>query len=192
MSGLLQTFEFLGTLAGAPIIDRFGRRATFLAGLGIQLFVLFLSAAFAKASGDTIGVTSQSWGSAAAATVYIYQFTLCSTTLVICWVYPTEIGWAMGAGSTTQALPSMFAALDLKTMIVFACFNFAAIQLVYFFFPESGLYRSLVPLRRWVSPYGTNREYILCRIFNPAEKARGDSFQIRNPAAAKGASKSIH
>jgi len=110
--------------------------------------------------------------------VYIYQFTFCSTTLVVCWVYPTEIwpqgirakgntfgilGWAMSAGSTTLALPSMFAALGWKTMIVFACFNFAAIPLVYLFFPESGLYKSLVPLRRWVSPYGTSRSLHLMR-----------------------------
>lgn len=152
MSGLLQTFGFLGTLAGAPLVDRFGRRATFLAGLGIQLVVLFLSAAFAKMAGDTLGATSQAWGSAAAAMVYIYQFTFCSTTLVVCWVYPTEIwpqeirakgnafgilGWAMGAGSTTLALPSMFVALGWKTLMVFACFNVATIPLVYFFFIET-------------------------------------------------------
>jgi MFS family permease len=152
MAGLLQTFGFLGTLAGAPLIDRFGRRATFLAGLVIQLVVLFLSAAFAKMALDTVGATSQAWGSAAAAMVYIYQFIFCCTTLVVCWVYPTEIwpqeirakgnafgilGWAMGAGSTTLALPSMFQALGWKTLMVFACFNVVALPLVYFFFPET-------------------------------------------------------
>ena len=126
--------------------------ASFLGGLGIQLVVLFLSAAFAKMASDTLGATSQAWGSAAAAMVYIYQFTFCSTTLVVCWVYPTEIwpqeirakgnafgilGWAMGAGSTTLALPSMFAALGWKTLMIFACFNVAAIPLVYFFFIET-------------------------------------------------------
>lgn len=152
MAGLLQTFGFLGTLAGAPILDRFGRRVTFLTGLVIQLIVLFLSAAFAKKAGDTTGNVSQSWGSAAAAMVYIYQFVFCCTTLVAAWVYPTEIwpqeirakgnafgilGWAMGAGSTTLALPSMFEALGWKTLMVFACFNVAALPLVYFFFPET-------------------------------------------------------
>lgn len=152
MAGLLQTFGFLGTLAGAPLIDRFGRRVTFLTGLGIQLVVLFLSSAFAKMAGDTTGGTSEAWGSAAAAMVYIYQFTFCCTTLVVCWVYPTEIwpqeirakgnafgilGWAMGAGSTTLALPSMFQALGWKTLIVFACFNVVSLPLVYFFFPET-------------------------------------------------------
>ena len=152
MAGLLQTFGFLGTLAGAPIIDRFGRRATFLAGLIIQMIVLFLSAAFAKKSGDTTGSVSASWGSAAAAMVYIYQFVFCCTTLVAAWVYPTEIwpqeirakgnafgilGWAMGAGSTTLALPSMFDSLGWQTLLVFACFNVAALPLVYYFFPET-------------------------------------------------------
>jgi sugar porter (SP) family MFS transporter len=152
MAGLLQTFGFLGTLAGAPLIDRFGRRVSFLTGLVIQLVVLFLSAAFAKMAGDTVGATSEAWGSAAAAMVYIYQFTFCCTTLVVCWVYPTEIwpqeirakgnafgilGWAMGAGSTTLALPSMFQALGWKTLMVFACFNVVSLPLVYFFFPET-------------------------------------------------------
>ena len=45
-----------------------------------------------KASGDTIGVISQSWGSAAAAMVYVYQFTFCSTTLAICWSTPRRSG----------------------------------------------------------------------------------------------------
>ena len=39
----------------------------------------------------------------------------------------------MGAGSTTLALPSMFAALGWKTLMVFARFNVGAIPLVYFF-----------------------------------------------------------
>ncbi|KAK5459901.1 hypothetical protein LTS15_004030 [Exophiala xenobiotica] len=152
MAGLLQTFGFLGTLSGAPIIDRFGRRVTFLTGLVIQMIVLFLSAAFAKKAGDTTGQVSESWGSAAAAMVYIYQYAFCCTTLVACWVYPTEIwpqeirakgnafgilGWAMGAGSTTLALPSMFESLGWKTLMVFAAFNVASIPLVYFFFPET-------------------------------------------------------
>jgi sugar porter (SP) family MFS transporter len=153
MSGLVQTFGFLGTLAAAPVVDRFGRRMTFYVGLCIQLTVLFLSAAFAKYANERTGTSSgEQFGTAAAAMVFIYQFFFCQTTLVVCWVYPTEIwpqeirakgnafgilGWAMGAGSTTLAIPTMFEKLGWQTLMVFACFNVACLPLVYLFLPET-------------------------------------------------------
>jgi sugar porter (SP) family MFS transporter len=153
MSGLIQTFGFLGTLTASLIVDRFGRRRTFYAGLIIQLIMLFLSGTFAKYANERSGTSSgQIFGTAAAAMVYIYHFSFCSTTLVVCWVYPTEIwpqeirakgnafgvlGWALGGGSTTLAIPTMFEKLGWETLIIFACFNAACLPLVYLFMPET-------------------------------------------------------
>lgn len=46
-------------------------------------------------------------------------------------------GWAVGCGSTTLAIPTMFASLGYKALIVFGAFNFASLPLVYLFFPET-------------------------------------------------------
>lgn len=46
-------------------------------------------------------------------------------------------GWAVGCGSTTLAIPSMFTVLGYKALIVFGAFNFASLPLVYLFFPET-------------------------------------------------------
>ena len=153
MAGLNQTIGFLGTLAAAPIVDRFGRRRTFYAGLIIQLTVLFLSSAFAKISNDNPGTArGTQFGMAASAMIYLFQWFFCQTTLVVCWVYPTEIwpqeirakgnafgilGWAVGGGSTTLFLPTMFSKLGWKTLMVFACLNVMVLPLVYLFFPET-------------------------------------------------------
>jgi sugar porter (SP) family MFS transporter len=152
MSGLVQTMGFVGTLAAAPVVDRFGRRVTLYMGLAMQLIVLFLAAAFSKISGERTGSSSESYGAAASAMVFLYVFFFCQTTLVVCWIYPTEIwpqeirakgnafgilGWAMGAGSTTLAIPTMFETLGWQTFLVFACLNAACLPLTYFFLPET-------------------------------------------------------
>lgn len=46
-------------------------------------------------------------------------------------------GWAVGCGSTTLAIPSMFAVLGYKALMVFGAFNFVSLPLVYLFFPET-------------------------------------------------------
>ena len=71
---------------------------------------------------------------------------------MIAFIYPTEIwpqeiralgnsfgvfGWAVGCGTTTLVIPSMFSALGWKTLIVFGAFNFCSLPLVYLFFPET-------------------------------------------------------
>lgn len=152
MSGLVQTMGFVGTLAAAPVVDRFGRRVTLYMGLVMQLIVLFLAAAFSKISGERTGSSSETYGAAASAMVFLYVFFFCQTTLVVCWIYPTEIwpqeirakgnafgilGWAMGAGSTTLAIPTMFETLGWQTFLVFACLNAACLPLTYFFLPET-------------------------------------------------------
>ncbi|KAL2069461.1 hypothetical protein VTL71DRAFT_14140 [Oculimacula yallundae] len=151
LSGLCNSIGILGTLASVFTVDRFGRRASLFFGFFIQGAALFLSAGLGRL-GELNPNNSGAYGAAAAAMVFIYTFFFAQTVLMIAFIYPTEIwpqeirafgnsygvfGWAVGCGVTTLVIPSMFAALQWKTLIVFGAFNFASLPLVYFFFPET-------------------------------------------------------
>jgi hypothetical protein len=156
LSGLCNTFGIIGTAASIFTIDRFGRRKSLYFGFFIQGAVLMLSGGLSRL-GEEHPNNAGAYGAAAAAMVFIYTFFFAQTVLMIAFLYPTEIwpqevrargnsygvfGWAVGCGTTTLVIPSMFSALGWKTLIVFGCFNFASLPLVYFFFPET-LGRSL-------------------------------------------------
>lgn len=113
---------------------------------------MFLSAGLGRL-GELNPQHAGAYGAAAAAMVFIYTFFFAQTVLMIAFIYPTEIwpqeirafgnsygvfGWAIGCGVTTLVIPSMFATLKWKTLIVFGAFNFASLPLVYYFFPETG------------------------------------------------------
>ena len=151
LSGLCNSIGILGTAASVFTVDRFGRRISLYFGFFVQGAVLFLAGGLSRL-GELHPANAGAYGAAAAAMVFIYTFFFAQTVLMIAFIYPTEIwpqeirafgnsygvfGWAVGCGSTTLAIPSMFAALGYKTLIVFACFNFASLPLVYFFFPET-------------------------------------------------------
>lgn len=156
LSGLCNTFGIIGTVASIFTIDRFGRRKSLYFGFFIQGAVLMLSGGLSRL-GEQHAKHAGAYGAAAAAMVFIYTFFFAQTVLMIAFLYPTEIwpqevrargnsygvfGWAVGCGTTTLVIPSMFSALGWKTLIVFGCFNFASLPLVFFFFPET-LGRSL-------------------------------------------------
>lgn len=156
LSGLCNTFGIIGTMASIFTIDRFGRRKSLYFGFFIQGVVLMLSGGLSRL-GEEHANHAGAYGAAAAAMVFIYTFFFAQTVLMIAFLYPTEIwpqevrargnsygvfGWAVGCGTTTLVIPSMFSALGWKTLIVFGCFNFASLPLVYYFFPET-LGRSL-------------------------------------------------
>ena len=156
LSGLCNTFGIVGTAASIFTIDRFGRRKSLYFGFVIQGAVLMLSGGLSRL-GEQHPNNAGAYGAAAAAMVFIYTFFFAQTVLMIAFLYPTEIwpqemrargnsygvfGWAVGCGTTTLVIPSMFSALGWKTLIAFGCFNFASLPLVYLFFPET-LGRSL-------------------------------------------------
>jgi hypothetical protein len=156
LSGLCNTFGILGTAASVFTIDRFGRRMSLFFGFFIQGAVLMLSGGLSRL-GEEHTDHAGAYGAAAAAMVFIYTFVFAQTVLMIAFLYPTEIwpqevrargnsfgvfGWAVGCGTTTLVIPSMFSALGWKTLVVFGCFNFVSLPLVFFFFPET-LGRSL-------------------------------------------------
>ncbi|KAJ9612480.1 hypothetical protein H2200_004077 [Cladophialophora chaetospira] len=156
LSGLCNTFGIIGTAASVFTIDRFGRRKSLYFGFFIQGAVLMLSGGLSRL-GEEHPNHAGAYGAAAVAMVFVYTFFFAQTVLMIAFLYPTEIwpqevrargnsygvfGWAVGCGTTTLVIPSMFSALGWKTLIVFGCFNFVSLPLVFFFFPET-LGRSL-------------------------------------------------
>lgn len=152
LSGLVNSIGILGTAASIFTVDRFGRRISLYFGFFVQGAALFLSAGLGRL-GELHPDQAGAYGAAAAAMVFIYTFFFAQTVLMIAFIYPTEIwpqeirafgnsygvfGWAVGCGVTTLVIPSMFASLTWKTLIVFGAFNFASLPLVYYFFPETG------------------------------------------------------
>ncbi|KAI4129515.1 MAG: hypothetical protein LQ347_003748 [Umbilicaria vellea] len=150
LAGLCNTFGIVGTAASIFTVDRFGRRISLYFGFFIQGVVLLLSGGLARLG--ELHPDNGNFGAAAAAMVFIYTFFFAQTVLMIAFIYPTEIwpqeisafgnsygvfGWAVGCGTTTLVIPSMFSTLGYKTLIVFGVFNFLSLPLVYFFFPEA-------------------------------------------------------
>jgi hypothetical protein len=150
LSGLCNSIGILGTMASVLTVDRFGRRRSLYFGFFIQGAVLLLSGGLSRLG--ELHPENMAYGAASGAMVFIFTFFFAQTVLMIAFIYPTEIwpqeiralgnsfgvfGWAVGCGSTTLAIPSMFAVLGYKALIVFGAFNFASLPLVYLFFPET-------------------------------------------------------
>ncbi|CAL5867991.1 uncharacterized protein PFLUO_LOCUS2214 [Penicillium psychrofluorescens] len=151
LSGLVNTIGVPATIAGIFTIDRFGRRISMYFGFSIQSVALFLSAGLGRL-GQLNPDGAAAYGAASVSMVFIFTFFFAQTVLMIAFFYPTEIwpqeirafgnsyavfGWAVGCGITTLVIPSMFASLQWKTLMVFASFNIACLPLVYLFFPET-------------------------------------------------------
>ena len=151
LSGIIQIVGILGTLTAVFTIDRFGRRPSLLFGFIVQGAVLLLSGGLSRL-GELHPDQAGAYGAASVSMVFIYTFVFAQTVLMIAFIYPTEIwpqemrargnafgvfGWAVGCGTTTLAIPSMFSALGYKTLIVFGAFNFGSVPLVWLFFPET-------------------------------------------------------
>ena len=150
LSGLCSTFGIFGTAASVLSVDRFGRRTSLYFGFCIQGAVLLLSGGLSRL-GELHRGSAAAYGAASAAFVFVSTFFFAQTVLMIAFIYPTEIwpqemrglwnsfgvfGWAVGCGTTTLVIPSMFSTLGWKKLIVFGAFNFCSLPLV-FFFPET-------------------------------------------------------
>ncbi|GAO47581.1 putative hexose carrier protein [Saitoella complicata NRRL Y-17804] len=145
VSGGQQIFYFLSSIIPWFVIDRAGRRKLFMLGSFGMGVCMALSAVF-------IGIGGKGLGYAAVVVLYIYQtfFTLgWQSTL---WIYPSEIlplklrlrGGAIAVVSqwlftfvVVEITPPMITNITYKSYIVFAAFNFLAIVVVYFTFPET-------------------------------------------------------
>jgi MFS family permease len=135
LSGLCNTFGIVGTAASVLTVDRFGCLKSLYFGFFIQGAVLLLSGGLSRL-GELHPGNAAAYGAASAAFVLVYTFFFAQTVLMISFIYPTEIwpqeiralgnsfgvfGWAVGCGTTTLVIPSMFSTLGWKTLIVFWC-----------------------------------------------------------------------
>lgn len=156
VAGLNTITYTLSTLVCVFTLDRIGRRWTLYWGSIVQGICLFLAGGLSRVSIDAVDAGSvaraQAFGGGAVAMVFLFTMTFGATWLTVPWLYPAEIfplevrargnawgvvGWSIGNGWLTLLCPVMFAALDEKTLYIFAACNVLTIPMVYCLYPES-------------------------------------------------------
>jgi hypothetical protein len=114
---------------------------------------MFLAGGFSKLATEHSGTAlGTRYGSSAAFFVFLYTAVFGATWLTVPWLYPTEIfplsiracgnawgvvGWSIGNGWLTLLSPVMFNAVRGKILYIFCACNFAAIFIVWAFYPET-------------------------------------------------------
>jgi hypothetical protein len=149
LSGLNIIFYMSSTIIAVLTLDRWGRRISLYWGAVGQGIALFLAGGMSRLAANT---GDQRYGAASAAFVFIYTFVFGATWLTVPWIYPAEIwpvqvrmkgnawgvvGWSLGNGWLMMLNPVMFAAIQEKTLYIFGVCNFAAIVMVWAFYPET-------------------------------------------------------
>ncbi|KAI4147139.1 MAG: hypothetical protein L6R39_003214 [Caloplaca ligustica] len=156
VAGLNTITYTLSTLVCVFTLDRIGRRWTLYWGSVVQGICLFLAGGLSRVSIDAVAAhdtkRAQNFGGGAVAMVFLFTMTFGATWLTVPWLYPAEIfplevrargnawgvvGWSIGNGWLTLLCPVMFAALDEKTLYIFAACNFLTIPMVWALYPES-------------------------------------------------------
>ncbi|OQE26800.1 hypothetical protein PENSTE_c005G04773 [Penicillium steckii] len=151
ISGLNNIFYASATLICVFTLDRIGRRWTLWWGAAGQAIAMFLAGGMAR--GGIENPNNQApWGIAATSMVYLYTFVFGATWLTVPWLYPAEIfplkvrakgnawgvvGWSVGNGSLTLALPYIFGAIGENTLHIFGAVNLLSIPIIWAFYPES-------------------------------------------------------
>ncbi|PYH91372.1 putative MFS monosaccharide transporter [Aspergillus ellipticus CBS 707.79] len=151
ISGLNDIFYTLATLVCVFTLDRIGRRWTLWWGAAGQAIAMFLAGGLSH-GGVTHPDNQAPWGIAATSMVYLYTFIFGATWLTVPWLYPAEIfplkvrakgnawgvvGWSLGNGSLTLALPYIFASIGANILHVFGAVNLISIPIVWALDPES-------------------------------------------------------
>ncbi|KAE8330932.1 general substrate transporter [Aspergillus sergii] len=151
ISGLNNIFYAFATTICVFTIDRFGRRWTLWWGAVGQAIAMFAAGGLARGGADHLN-NQGPWGIGATAMVYLYTFVFGATWLTVPWLYPAEIfplkvrakgsawgvvGWSLGNGSLTLALPYIFGSIGENTLHVFGAVNLISIPIVWALYPES-------------------------------------------------------
>jgi MFS family permease len=135
----------LGALVPSLRLDYIGRRRAMMAGsvgLGISMMMIAVLLSFHRRS-TSIG---------AIAFFFVFMFVFGVTINAVPWVYGPEIlplvartrGAAISVSShwtwnffILMITPTLLERLHWKTYLIFMCFNFSFLPIVYFFYPET-------------------------------------------------------
>lgn len=113
---------------------------------------MFAAGGLARATINAGPDTKAQVGGAATFFVFLYTAIFGATWLTVPWLYPAEIfplqirakgnawgvvGWSIGNGWTVLLLPTIFDALNEKTLYIFGGVNFFCIAMVWALYPES-------------------------------------------------------
>ncbi|KAL6714369.1 hypothetical protein ACLMJK_007792 [Lecanora helva] len=154
VSGLNDITYMLSTLLCVFTLDRIGRRWTLYWGSVGQGICMFAAGGLARATYNKTDAGQDASGVGGAATFFVFLFTAIfgATWLTVPWLYPAEIfplevrargnawgvvGWSIGNGWTVLLLPTIFSALNEKTLYLFGAVNAATIVIVWALYPET-------------------------------------------------------
>ncbi|KAJ5602095.1 hypothetical protein N7510_011629 [Penicillium lagena] len=147
ISGLNNIFYAFATLLCVFTLDRIGRRWTLWWGAAGQAIAMFAAGGLARGGLDHPS-NQGPWGIGATSMVYLYTFVFGATWLTVPWLYPAEIfplkvrakgnawgvvGWSLGNGSLTLALPYIFGSIGENTLHVFGAVNLISIPIGEYF-----------------------------------------------------------
>ncbi|KAK5706711.1 hypothetical protein LTR97_001701 [Elasticomyces elasticus] len=152
VSGLNNITYMFATLICVFTLDRIGRRWTLYWGAVGQGICCFCAGGLSYATQQATGSSKTHIGGAAVFFVYLYTAIFGATWLTVPWLYPAEIfplqvrakgnawgvvGWSIGNGWCVLLLPTIFAALNEKTLYIFGGVNVLSIIVVWAFYPET-------------------------------------------------------
>ncbi|KAJ5675770.1 Major facilitator superfamily domain general substrate transporter [Penicillium macrosclerotiorum] len=145
LGGCTSLAYLVGSIIPLWSMDRFGRRTSLMVSAAGLCFC-FVMVSILLSTG------TQSCAYAATVFVFIFQLFLGIGYLPVPWFYPSEItttrirargqafagfvNW-MCVFIVVQVTPTAIDNISWRTFIIFACFCFAWIPMVYFFFPET-------------------------------------------------------
>ncbi|KAK1822561.1 hypothetical protein LTR12_002908 [Friedmanniomyces endolithicus] len=152
VSGLNDITYMLATLICVFTLDRIGRRWTLYWGAVGQGICCFAAGGLSYATQNATGAYKTHVGGAAVFFVYLYTAIFGATWLTVPWLYPAEIfplqvrakgnawgvvGWSIGNGWCVLLLPTIFVALNEKTLYIFGGVNALSILVVWALYPET-------------------------------------------------------
>ncbi|KAG8530204.1 uncharacterized protein KY384_004704 [Bacidia gigantensis] len=154
ISGLNDITYMLATLICVFTLDRIGRRWTLYWGCVGQGISMFAAGGLARATinAQASGKSTSGVGGGAIFFVFLYTAIFGATWLTVPWLYPAEIfplevrargnawgvvGWSIGNGWTVLLLPTVFAALNEKTLYLFGAVNALSLVVVWALYPET-------------------------------------------------------
>ncbi|KAK1083582.1 hypothetical protein LTR33_003168 [Friedmanniomyces endolithicus] len=199
VSGLNDITYMLATLICVFTLDRIGRRWTLYWGAVGQGICCFAAGGLSYATQNATGAYKTHVGGAAVFFVYLYTAIFGATWLTVPWLYPAEIfplqvrakgnawgvvGWSIGNGWCVLLLPTIFAALNEKTLYIFGGVNALSILVVWALYPETNQRTleemNLVFAADSIWNWEAERNFVVLKAENPGlvRAAKGGSMSV--------------